>query len=115
MPPTLSADSKPQLGVPQGSVTGPFSWTSEIYPGTERDYWVYVPAQYDGSHPACVLVVQDGLKKAKNWHLIPVLDNLIHGKEIPVTIGIFIDPRNCPRSARERAALGSIEASSTMH
>ena len=94
--PTLSRDSKPQPGVPQGRVTGPFSWTSELFPGTERDYWVYVPAQYDASRPACVMVVQDGLKKAKDWHLIPVLDNLIHGKEMPVTIGIFIDPGIVP-------------------
>ena len=27
---------------------------SKIFPGTERDYWIYVPAQYDPSTPACV-------------------------------------------------------------
>src|SRR6186713_2956096 len=38
-------DSMRQPGVPQGKVTK-YEWTSKIYPGTVRDYWVYVPAQY---------------------------------------------------------------------
>ena len=53
-------DSKEQPGVPKGEVTK-YSWNeSKIYPGTVRDYWVYVPKQYDGSKPACVYVNQDG-------------------------------------------------------
>ena len=52
----LGPDSKVQEGVPQGAVTK-HSWKSErIFPGTERDYWVYVPRQYDGSQPANVMV-----------------------------------------------------------
>ena len=31
-----------------------------MFEGTERDCWVYVPAQYDGKTPACVMVFQDG-------------------------------------------------------
>ena len=42
----LGPDSQVQPGVPRGTVTQ-HSWTSKIYPGTVRDYWVYVPAQYD--------------------------------------------------------------------
>ena len=87
----LSPDSIEQPDVPRG-VIEKHSWTSEIYPGTERDYWVYVPAQYSADKPACVMVVQDGIGRARDWKLIPVLDNLIHKKEIPVTIGIFIAP-----------------------
>lgn len=86
----LSPDSMPQEGVPQGEVKGPFHWKSEIFPGTERDYWIYVPAQYDRAKPACVMVVQDGLGLANNWKLPTVMDNLIHKKEMPVTIGIFV-------------------------
>ena len=53
-------DSKEQPGVPKGEVTK-YSWNeSKVYPGTVRDYWVYVPKQYDGSKPACVYVCQDG-------------------------------------------------------
>ena len=43
------ADSFPQKDVPKGKVT-PFRWkASKVYEGTERDCWVYVPAQYDGT------------------------------------------------------------------
>src|SRR5690242_2416471 len=56
---TLGPDSKRQPGVPQGKVTK-FEWTSKIYPGTVRDYWVYVPAQYQPDKPACTMVFQDG-------------------------------------------------------
>src|SRR5437660_7172293 len=38
-------DSQRQPGVPQAKVTK-YEWTSKIYPGTVRDYWIYVPAQY---------------------------------------------------------------------
>jgi sugar lactone lactonase YvrE/enterochelin esterase-like enzyme len=92
----LSPDSLPQANVPQGEIKGPFSWRSEIFPGTGRDYWLYVPRQYDGNQPACVLVVQDGLNRAREWRLPAVMDNLIHKKEMPITIGIFIDPGLVP-------------------
>src|SRR5689334_12465137 len=56
----LGPDSIVQDGVHQGTVTK-FSWTSErVYPGTVRDYWVYVPKQYDSGRPANVMVFQDG-------------------------------------------------------
>src|SRR5688572_18376283 len=39
-------DSKPQDGVPKGEVLK-FSFAqSKIFPGTTRDYWIYIPAQY---------------------------------------------------------------------
>ncbi len=56
----LGPDSLKQEGVPTGKVTKHQWTTSKVYEGTERDYWVYVPAQYDGSEPACVMVFQDG-------------------------------------------------------
>ena len=92
----LTDDSKPKPGVPQGRVEGPFQWKSRIYAGTVRDYWVYVPAQYKASSPACVLVVQDGIGRARAWHLPTVMDNLIHAGDMPVTIGIFIAPGIVP-------------------
>ena len=85
----LGPDSQVQPGVPQGKVTQ-HSWTSRIYPGTIRDYWVYVPAQYDAETPACVMAFQDGAGYAKPdgaWRVPVVFDNLIHKKEMPVTIG----------------------------
>jgi enterochelin esterase-like enzyme len=85
-------DSKEQSGVPKGETTK-YSWNeSKVFPGTVRDYWVYVPQQYDGSKPACVFVCQDGIL----YNATTVFDNLIHKKEMPVTIGIFIQPGDIP-------------------
>src|SRR5262249_7187858 len=56
----MGPDSYPHDGVPRGKVTH-FKWDkSKVYEGTERDCWVYVPEQYDGKTPACVMVFQDG-------------------------------------------------------
>ena len=85
-----------QDGVPEGSIEGPFEWRSEIFPGTVRNYSIYVPAQYDPAEPACVFVVQDGLNRANGWKLPVVMDNLIHQGDMPVTIGIFISPGVVP-------------------
>jgi gluconolactonase len=92
----LTEDSKRQPTVPTGKLTGPLSLGSNIFPGTQRKYWVYVPAQYDPQKPACSLIVQDGLRRAEEWHLPEVIDNLIHKKEIPVMLGIFVDPGEVP-------------------
>jgi gluconolactonase len=101
----LGPDSQLQPGVPAGKVMQ-HSWTSKIYPGTVRDYWVYVPAQYDAATPACVMVFQDGagyVKADGGWRVPVVFDNLIHKKEMPVTIGIFVNPGVAP--APSEAAL----------
>ncbi len=84
----LGPDSLPQPGVPKGEVTK-YPWNdSKIYPGTVRNFYVYVPQQYDPSKPACVFVCQDRVM----YEAPTVFDNLIHRKEMPVTIGIFIEP-----------------------
>jgi gluconolactonase len=92
----LTKDSQPQPGVPQGEVLGPFSWTSTIYSGTVRNYWLYVPRQYNPAKKTCVFIIQDGLKRADGWHAPTVLDNLIHQGQIPVQIGVFVDPGKLP-------------------
>jgi gluconolactonase len=79
-------DSKPQPGVPKGEVLKFSFETSKVFPGTYRDYWVYVPAQYSPDRPACLYVNQDGIQ----WNAPVVFDNLIAKKEMPVTIGVFI-------------------------
>lgn len=91
-------DAQRQPGVPEGRVTK-HTWSSRIFAGTTRDYWVYVPAQYDGSAPAAVMVFQDGAGcvKADGSIRVPtVFDNLIHRGEMPVTVGIFINPGTFP-------------------
>src|SRR5258705_9862056 len=53
-------DSKPQSSVPRGALTKHSFTNSTVYPGTVRDYWLYVPQQYDPAKAACVMVFQDG-------------------------------------------------------
>src|SRR5581483_275603 len=85
--------------IPHGTVTK-YSWTdSKIFPGTQRDYWVYVPAEYNEREPACVMVFQDGgsyISPNSPWNAAAVFDQLIRRKEMPVTIGIFINPGKIP-------------------
>jgi enterochelin esterase-like enzyme len=91
----LGADSLEQDGVPKGKLEGPFLFHSNIIKDTVRKYWVSVPAQYTGEKPAAVLVFQDGARAINPAGVIrvpTVLDNLIHKKQIPVTIGIYITP-----------------------
>jgi len=88
----LTPDSEEQAGVPKGGITEHEWNASKVFPGTVRKYWVYVPKQYDAAKPACVFVCQDGvLYKAPT-----VFDNLIAKREMPVTIGIFIQPGDFP-------------------
>jgi enterochelin esterase family protein len=87
-------ESERQEGVPQGKVTH-YVWKSQVFAGTIREYWTYVPAQYDETKPAAVMVFQDGHAYVgeKGWFRVPVVfDNLIARKEMPVTVGIFINP-----------------------
>jgi len=95
----LGPDSQPQPGVPAGTVEKFTFKASKIYPGTERDYWVYVPKQYDPARPAALMVFQDGggYQGASGSFRAPVvMDNLIARKEMPVTIGVFINPGSVP-------------------
>jgi enterochelin esterase family protein len=91
----LGPDSLPEPGVPAGRLEGPLTFHSKIIENTVRRYWVYVPAQYVAGTPANVLVFQDGQRATNPTGVLrvpQVLENLIHKKEIPVTIGIFITP-----------------------
>ncbi len=91
----LGPDSMRQDGVPKGTVTKHTFADSKVYPGTTREYWVYVPAQYDGTAPACLMVFQDGasyLNEKGSYRVPIVFDNLIHKKEMPLTVGVFVNP-----------------------
>jgi gluconolactonase len=73
---------------PKGEVIHDTFDQSQIFPGTTRDYWVYVPKQYDPAKPACLYVNQDGIQ----YHAPAVFDKLIDAREMPVTIGVFVTP-----------------------
>jgi enterochelin esterase-like enzyme len=84
------ADSREKPGVPRGTLRQMPSWESKIFAGTRRDWWVYVPAQYKPESPAAVMVFQDG---ASYRDYVPtVFDNLIARGDMPITVGIFIQP-----------------------
>jgi len=105
----LGPDSQRQEGVPRGKVTE-HHWKSNTFAGTERDYWVYVPAQYKPESPACVMVFQDGKWYAdenRDFRVPVVFDNLIQRGEMPVTIAIFINPGVFPE---KKTADGKLES-----
>lgn len=84
-----------QPGVPQGKVTSGQFTESQIFPGTQREYSVYVPAQYREDQPANLMVFMDGAgySKLDGAFRVPIVfDNLIHQKAMPVTIAVFVNP-----------------------
>jgi len=91
----LGPDSIRHEGVPRGEVTT-HEWNdSTVFPNTKREYYVYVPAQYDRSKPAALMVFQDGrgfVREEGDYRTPIVFDNLIQKNEMPVTIGVFINP-----------------------
>ncbi len=92
-PYSLGPDSQPKAGVPAGELTALRFESRRIYPGTQRDVWVYVPRQFNPAQPACLMVFQDGaLYLGPDCAANVVFDNLIHAGEMPVTIGVFINP-----------------------
>ncbi len=97
----FTADSLAQPGVPRGTLKGPYEFHSQIFQGTVRRYWVYEPANHQANQPANLLVFQDG-ERATNpegsLRVPQVLDNLIHQKAIPPTVGLFITPGNLGRT-----------------
>ncbi|MCD0458242.1 alpha/beta hydrolase-fold protein [Roseiconus lacunae] len=81
--------------VPRGTVTTGVFDRSEIYPGTTRNFSVYVPAQYDSTKPAHLMVFMDGrnyVRPGGPFRVPTVLDNLIAQEAIPTTIAVFVDP-----------------------
>ncbi|MGE3310302.1 MAG: SMP-30/gluconolactonase/LRE family protein [Limisphaerales bacterium] len=84
-------------GVPEGKVSDFKFSESKVFPETERDGWIYVPAQYDGSKPAALMVFQDGhayvgTGEGAQMRVPIVFDNLIAKGDMPVTIAVFVNP-----------------------
>ena len=95
----LGPDSLEREGVAKGEVRGPFTLPSQAYPGTQHTYWVYVPAQYDKTIPASLMIINDGqaFKNMDGDVRAPnVLDNLIERRELPVMLSVFINPGRTP-------------------
>lgn len=87
-------DSQVQAGVPEGKVTQ-YEHKSQVFPGTTRKWWLYLPAGADKAGPLCVMVFQDGewyQQKNGDFRVPVVLDNLIHQKKVPPMAAVFINP-----------------------
>lgn len=88
-------DAVARDNVPQGTVEKMEPWESTIFPGTIRDWSIYVPAQYKADQPAALMVFQDGegmRNLTGRWRVPIVFDNLIARGDMPPTIAVFINP-----------------------
>lgn len=88
-----------QPGIPQGKITSGEFAESRLFPGTKRQYSVYVPAQYKPDQPANLMVFMDGSGYAReggDFRVPIVFDNLIHQQAMPVTIAVFVNPGTVP-------------------
>lgn len=103
-PYSRTSDADAQDGVPTGTMTsGTFSG-STVYPGITWDYWVYVPAQYDGTEPAALFLLTDGATYEGGSYATPtVLDNLIAEGAMPTTIAVFVDPGENDQGQSQRS------------
>ncbi|MDO8541481.1 MAG: SMP-30/gluconolactonase/LRE family protein [Opitutaceae bacterium] len=100
-----TADHEPQPGVPHGTVTQMPAWQSKSFAGTTRDWWIYVPAQYQPDGNAALMVFQDGQKYIDlkgAWRVPTVFDNLIARGEMPVTIAVFVNPGHDPSKGKPK-------------
>lgn len=108
-----TADSQPQKNVPQGRLEK-FEWkTSMVFPETVRDVTVYLPADFKPGEETCLMVWQDGSRHVDptgSMRASVVFDNLIHKKEMPRTVGVFIDPGRKPKQKQgDKAGNRSLE------
>ena len=97
-----------QDGVPQGKLIpmGKYKATDEFYKGTERNWWIYVPAQYKEGTEAELIVFNDGGGFIKgDGNACTVMDNLIHAGKMPVTIGVFVNPGEIPNKDPKKPAM----------
>ena len=93
-------------GAPAGKLIAHANWASKVMTNTVRDWWVYVPKQYDAKKAANVMVFQDGhdyVNPNGNWRVPVVFDNLIAKGEMPVTIAILINPGHNPATPRDKS------------
>ena len=86
--------SKERKNVPKGEIIKKTHKSKTVYPGVIRDYWIYVPANYDKKTESNLIIFQDG-----EWYLFGdefkagiAFDNMMRFGLIPQTIGVFINP-----------------------
>lgn len=95
----LGPDSMSHSNAPHGKVVGPLTLARNIFTNTTRNYWIYVPVQYDPSNAACLMIFQDGhtyVNTNGEWRVPNAFDNLIYRREMRVTLAVFIHPGHTP-------------------
>ena len=95
---TLGPDSQTK-DVPHGKTTKYTFTQSKLFPGTTRDYWVYIPAQYDPATHAPLMVFFDGggfANETGGYRVPVVFDNLIAAKDMPPTVAVMVNPGVLP-------------------
>jgi enterochelin esterase-like enzyme len=100
--PAFGPDSYQQPGVPEGKLSEKIVHTSKIFDGMVSDYWIYVPAQYNASQTAAVMVWQDGqghTNRNGGSRLMNAIDNLTYQRKIPVIVHIFTSPGDIEKAA----------------
>ncbi|MFP6871868.1 MAG: SMP-30/gluconolactonase/LRE family protein [Verrucomicrobiales bacterium] len=100
-------DSRQHDGIPAGKIIAGIFDQSEIFPGTTRNYWIYIPEQYKQARPACLMVFQDGrnyINRDRGFRVPNVFDNLIHKGDMPATIALFINPGIIPAANKNAEA-----------
>ena len=100
----LGPDSQPQTGVPEGKIMEFTLADSKTYPGFRRQWWLYIPPNYDGRRPLPVMVFQDGggyVRRDGAWRVPVVLENLMAKKQLPMMAAIFVNPGDVPMAPGE--------------
>ncbi|MEM9702003.1 MAG: alpha/beta hydrolase-fold protein [Planctomycetota bacterium] len=90
--------------VPKGEIVEGTFQDSAIYPGTLRQYSVYVPAQYDPQTPAALMVFQDGhnfVREKGPFNVPGTFDRLIAEGKMPPTIAVMVDPGYSARQVQK--------------
>ncbi len=98
-------DAQPNPAVPKGKVQKFSFKQSLVFPGTERDYWVYVPASYNAKTPPALMVFQDGgayISEGGSFRVPIVLDNLIARGDVPPILAVFINPGSVPAATPDQ-------------
>jgi enterochelin esterase-like enzyme len=91
------AEANPATDAPRGKVTHVTGWDeSKLYRETQRDIWIYQPAQLaESSEPPDLMLFQDGggyVNPDGPVRAPAVLDTLIHSGELRPTVGVFVNP-----------------------
>lgn len=90
------AEAYPNSVIPEGDVLHFASWKStKVFVDTVRDFWVYLPEGLQESQEYSLMVYQDGamyMDPNGPVRVTKVLDSLIHAKELPPTVALFVNP-----------------------